>query len=101
MQLSGARFARVLLVPTLAWFLKKYASGSANLPRPFGPVKKLRAELVFEKKNGNKLGGAKAKWYKAEKFLSGLGFGKIVGKGRPRFENEENGDERNLRIRKK
>jgi hypothetical protein len=37
----------------------------SSLPRPFGPVKKLRAELVFKKKNGNKLGGVEAKWYKA------------------------------------
>jgi hypothetical protein len=34
MQLSGARFARALLVPTLAWFLKKYAPGLAKLTSP-------------------------------------------------------------------
>jgi hypothetical protein len=43
-----------------------------NLPRPFGLVKKLRAELVFEKKNGNKLGGLEAKWYKARKIPIGV-----------------------------
>jgi hypothetical protein len=37
----------------------------SNLARAFGPVKKLCAELVFEKKNRNKLGGVEAKWYKA------------------------------------
>jgi hypothetical protein len=46
----------------------------SNLPRPFGLVKKLRAELVFEKKNGNKLGGVEAKWYKARKIPIGFGF---------------------------
>jgi len=52
----------------------------SNLPRPFGLVKKLRTELVFEKKNGNKLGDVEANWYKTRKFLSGSGSGQIVGK---------------------
>jgi hypothetical protein len=48
--------------------------GQSNLPRPFGPVKKQRAELVSEKKNGNILGGVEAKWYKARKIGIRFGF---------------------------
>jgi hypothetical protein len=52
----------------------------SNLPRPFGLVKKLCTELVFEKKNGNKLGDVEAKWYKTRKIPIGFGFRQIVGK---------------------
>jgi hypothetical protein len=45
----------------------------SNLPRPFGLVKKLRTELVFEKKNGNKLGDVEANWYKTRKIPIGFG----------------------------
>jgi hypothetical protein len=53
MQLSGPRFTRALLVPTFAWFLKKYAPGSAKLTSPLWSGQKaarrtrLREFLIF------------------------------------------------------